>query len=315
MSALTVRDLHVHLQGEAGPIHIVRGLGFTLEAGRITGLAGESGCGKSITALALMGLLPATTARVKARSMSLGDVPLLEQDRREWQALRGRRLAMIFQDPGTALDPVFTIGSQLRAVASRQPAGAAVAPQMVLQALADTGFSDPADIAGAYPHQLSGGMRQLVMIAMARLTRPAVLLADEPTTALDVTTQAQVLRQLQQLAAEHGTAILLISHDLRVLAEVAQQVLVMYCGRLVEVADSGPLFSQPRHPYTAGLLAALPAPGKAARPIPGRVPAAGEALSACAFAPRCPQATARCRQVSPELSIHAGHRVACHHPL
>ena len=317
MSTLSVRDLHIALKTPRGNQPVVRGISFDLEAGEVTGLAGESGCGKSLTALALMGLLPRGLARVTARRAQLGGLALLEQSARQWRATRGRTVAMIFQDPATALDPVFSIGQQLSAVIRRQPGHSKATRQAALDALHNCGFAEPEDIFDAYPHQLSGGMRQLAIIAMASATRPRVLLADEPTTALDVSTQALVLQQLHALTERHGTAVLLISHDLRVLADHARQLLVMYCGQLVETAPSEVLFRQPRHPYSAGLLAAIPGLGECpvrARGIPGEVPAPGAALAACAFAPRCDRASRRCQHTAPQLAALGAGRVACHHP-
>jgi oligopeptide/dipeptide ABC transporter ATP-binding protein len=318
MSALSVRDLHIALNTAAGSQPVVRGISFDLEPGELTGLAGESGCGKSLTALALMGLLPPGLATVRAQRAQLGKLQLFGQSASQWRGLRGRAVAMVFQDPATALDPVFTIGQQLSTVLRRRGGGRQAVRASALQALHDSGFAEPEDIFAAYPHQLSGGMRQLAMIAMAGAARPSVLLADEPTTALDVTTQALVLRQLHALAERHGTAVLLISHDLRVLAAHARRLLVMYCGRLVETANAGSFFEQAHHPYSAGLLAAMPGLGASpqrAKCIPGQVPAPGELLEACAFAPRCQRASALCRDSTPQLAPLGSGRVACHHPL
>lgn len=318
MTALSVRDLHVRLHHRHGLVDVVRGISFDLEPGQITGMVGESGCGKSLTALALMGLLPATVAQVQAHRIRLGARQVQGFSERDWRKVRGKEISMAFQDPATALDPVFTVGNQLASVLRRQPHQPGSIHNQAIQLLAEIGFAQPVEILNAYPHELSGGMKQLVMLAMAGASRPSVLLADEPTTALDANTQVLVLNHLKRLAGTHQTAILLVSHDLRVLMNHAQQLLVMYCGRLVETGDAGQLLRQPHHPYSAGLLAAMPVlerRAKPVQPIPGQVPAIGDHLSACAFAPRCDRASRRCRTVTPELSQGARGRMACHHPL
>ena len=227
---------------------------------------------------------------------------------------------MIFQEPSTALDPVFSIGYQISSVIHRHTnMGKASARQTALRALEQGGFSDPQKVFSAYPHQLSGGMRQLTMIALAMATRPRVLIADEPTTALDVSTQSLVLEQLRKLRDKHGTAVLLVSHDLGVVAQCCARAMVMYCGRLVEQADYASLYRQPRHPYTAGLLASIPritAGGRVhTQAIPGRIPAPAEIPTGCHFADRCNRADELCRQRFPALVELQGSKVACHHPL
>jgi len=316
---LSVRDLRVSLRGPRGPVTVVDGVSFDLGAGEITGLAGESGCGKSVTALALMGLLPAGLAEVRAERMQFASQDLLPLGEPGWRKLRGRRMAMVFQDPLTALDPVFTVGWQIARAAARAanltPGAARTA---ALEALERVGFRAPGQASAAYPHELSGGMRQLAVIAMAVVSRPALLLADEPTTALDVTTQARVIRELAKLRDRSGTAILLISHDLGVIAQCASRAMIMYCGRVVERADCATLFRHPAHPYTAGLLDAMPRldtpSGHRVRPIPGQVPPPGQTTPGCAFEPRCHRASGACRETAPTLGRQGGTEVACHHP-
>ncbi len=257
--ALDARDLRVDLRTPAGFQPLVQGVDLALAAGEITGLAGASGSGKSLTALALMGLTAPHTFRIHCASLQLDGKALDPSLQRAMRAVRGPGIAMVFQDPATALDPVFTVGSQLRRVIRRLPGmSRRQAAVRALDALRAVGFKDPALIARRYPHELSGGMRQLCVIAMAHAVRPSVLLADEPTTALDACTQAQVLDQLQRLTEACGTAVLLITHDLRLLARYARQVSVMFRGRIVEQLESSHLHEPGRHPYTASLIEALP---------------------------------------------------------
>lgn len=318
---LSVRGLRVDLRRPGGraAIPLVRGVDLDLLPGRITGLAGESGCGKSLTLLALLGLLDGPALTMRADRLDLEGKDLLALDEAGWRVQRGRRLAMVFQDPGTALDPVFTVGRQLESALRRTGVDARKAAERCRRALTAVGFADPDDIRRAYPHQLSGGMRQLVMIAMARAVRPRVLLADEPTTALDVTTQARVINALRDTAERDGAAVLLVSHDLRVLAQCAAETRIMYAGRIVEHAPGRTLFEAPSHPYSAGLLAALPGIGnRRAVPIGGQVPAPERLPSGCAYRSRCARATGTCRDRQPELrESMRGTRsyVACHHPI
>jgi peptide/nickel transport system ATP-binding protein len=256
---LSVRNLQVSLLGAAGEMSIVKGLDLDLSPGQITGLAGASGCGKSMTALALMGMLPGRTGASTADRMQLGSTNLLTLGETGMRRLRGRRMALIFQDPATALDPVFRVGHQLQAVIRRtRGESAGQARNTALASLEAVGFADPHGIGYAYPHELSGGMRQLVMIAMATAVRPEILLADEPTTALDVTTQAVVLARLAGLADQQGTGILLISHDLAVIAQTASDCLIMAAGQIVEQGPCQSLFANPGHACSIDLLAAIP---------------------------------------------------------
>jgi len=300
---LEVRDLRVDFAAGAGWLRAVGGVSFRLEAGRTLALVGESGCGKSASALAIMGLLP-PGARM------IGDIRLLDG-----HAVRGRDVAMVFQDSTTGLNPAFTIGEQVAEVL-RQHAGLGRAAAMAgaVEMLARVRIPDPARRAAQYPHQLSGGMRQRVMIAQALICRPRLLIADEPTTALDVTVQAQILALLDELKRETGTAVLLISHDLGLVADHADDVLVMYAGRIAEQAPVATLFARPEHPYTVGLLGA--SPGVAAgsgrlASIAGAVPDPRALPAGCPFAPRCPFRVADCAAPPPIFDLGAGHGSAC----
>lgn len=254
---LSVRDLVVTLLGGPHPATVVDGIGFDLQAGEVLGLVGESGCGKTKTAEALMGLLPPELAETRAARMLLGEMDLATLPERALRRIRGRDISMVFQEPLTALDPVFQAGDPLTHVFRRHRGmNRHQARQAALEMLARVGFADPHGVLRSYPHELSGGMRQRVLVAMAMACHPRVLIADEPTTALDVTTQAQVLTQLTALAAAAGTAILLITHDLGIVAQYCDRALVMRRGRIVEDAPVERLFTQPSHPYTVELLAA-----------------------------------------------------------
>ncbi len=321
---LSVRQLRISLAALPHAPALVDGLDFELAAGEVLGLVGESGCGKSLTAAALLGLVLPETGQVSAAHIRLGNTELAQLDERGWRRLRGRDISMIFQEPLTALDPVLSIGQQLLAVIRRhRKVGRKVARQLALDSLQSVGISDAVHLVRQYPHQLSGGMRQRVMIAMAMLCQPQVLVADEPTTALDVTTQAQILQQLRQLARQTGTAVLLISHDLGVVASSCDRAMVMYCGRVVEEGPVDALFRRPRHPYTAALLAARPrlsATGiKPVAAIPGTVPAVSQLPAGCRFNTRCPQAGPACQNSPGWTTDQPGapsvHRYACHHPL
>jgi len=317
---LRVRNLGVAFQTPAGPERVVDGVSFDLYPGEIAGLVGESGCGKSVTARALLGLLPKRGATTEAATLQLAGTELSRLDQRGWRAVRGRDISMVFQEPGSALDPVFTIGQQLGEVIRRHRTRDRHAVRgQALEALAQGGFPEPGEVHDAYPHQLSGGMKQLAMLAMAMATRPRVLIADEPTTALDVSTQSLVLAQLLRLRDRHGTAILLVSHDLGVVAQSCDRAMVMYCGRIVEQAAYARLYRHPLHPYTRGLLQSVPrisaGPGQVARPIPGRVPPPAERGAGCQFADRCDRADEFCRRRFPAMRVIGESRVACHHPL
>jgi peptide/nickel transport system ATP-binding protein len=316
-SLLEVEDLAVAFRDEAGEVPVLDGVGLDLEAGATLGLVGESGCGKSVTALALMGLLPRPQARVTAGRIRFEGRDLLALPERELRALRGSRLAMIFQEPMTSLNPVLSVGDQLvEVIRYHRTMPARAARELARETLARVRIPEPARRLKQYPHELSGGMRQRVMIAMALVNRPALLVADEPTTALDVTIQAQILELIRALQAETGTAVLLITHDLGVVAETARDVAVMYAGRIVERAPVLALFEDPQHPYTIGLMGSIPRLDRRRdrlAVIPGSVPGPRAWGPGCRFAGRCPLADARCRAERPVLrELAPGHAVACH---
>ena len=311
---LEVSGLTVAFPTPSGTARAADGVSFSLQSGRTTALVGESGCGKSVTALALLGLIPAP-GRLEGGSIRFEGRELSGLAEKEFRPLRGAGLAMVFQEPLAALNPVQRVGDQVAEAfrlhhrcSSRQAWAEAVA---MLQRV---GIPDAPARARSYPHQLSGGMRQRTMIAMALVCRPAILVADEPTTALDVTVQAQILDLMKGLQRDLGTAILFISHDLGVVSEIADEVLVMYAGRIVEAAPAAELFAHPRHPYTRGLLETLPAraPRRGRLPaIPGSVPDLACLTEGCRFADRCPWADGVCRDDEPELTLRNGRRVAC----
>lgn len=321
-AVLSVRQLRLSLPINGQACELIKGIDLDLYAGEIVGLVGESGCGKSLTANALLGLLPSSAARLQAERLVLnGEQELAALDENHWGRLRGRRLAMIFQDPQSALDPVFTIGQQMLRVVQRHLAvDRREARSIASTNLAECGLNDSDRLLASYPHQLSGGMRQRVMIAMALSCEPAVLIADEATSALDISSRDQILSLLQQVADRHGTAILLISHDLAAVARICDYTLVMYAGRIVESGLTERLLNQPRHPYTAALLQAtprisLPRP-TAVEAIPGRVHALHQSPPGCAFAERCPTGTDLCKRQLPALEPDENARfLACHHPL
>ena len=312
---LAVTDLSIAFPSRAGSRRVVDRLSYTIGKGRTLGVVGESGCGKTVAALALLRLVP-PPGRVVGGSVRLGDVDLATLDERGLEAHRGQRVAMVFQDPSAALNPVQTIGQQVAEVfilhRKMKPGDAREA---AIDMIRQVGMPDPLRRADAYPHQLSGGMRQRAMIAMALACRPDLLIADESTTALDATVQAQILDLMQNLQDRFGTAIQFISHNLGVVASIAEEVMVMYAGRAVERAPAAAIFADPLHPYTKALLATLPRLGArrdVLPSIPGSVPPAGFALPGCRFAPRCPLADQDCRAAEPELTARAGGRaVAC----
>ncbi|MBN3189421.1 ABC transporter ATP-binding protein [Pectobacterium brasiliense] len=314
---LSVKDLSVTFAAPSGLLHPVRGISFEVKSRETLGIIGESGCGKSVTADALMGLLPARTSRVGGE-VSLNGQPLLSLSDEARRRLRGNALAMIFQDPLSSLNPVYTVGEQIEESLRQHTALSRQARKArVHELLTQVGMPDPAACAVSYPHRLSGGMRQRVMIAIAIACGPGLLIADEPTTALDVTIQAQILSLLDKLKAETDMGIVLITHDLSVVAQMCQRVLVMYLGEVVEQADVLTLFDHARHPYTQALLRAVPnldAPRKIELPeITGSVPPLSHPPAGCGFAPRCPLADERCHRSPPVLSTadESGHRVRC----
>jgi oligopeptide/dipeptide ABC transporter ATP-binding protein len=319
---LDVRNLTTVLETKPLPTTVVDDVSFSVELGRTVGVVGESGCGKSMTALSLMRILPEPPARIIAGEVWLDGRDLLELSERQMQRVRGSEIAMIFQDPATSLNPVLTIGDQLcEAILAHRDVTRRAARAEAIELLSLVRMPDPARRLEEYAHRLSGGMRQRVMIAMALAGRPKLLVADEPTTALDVTIQSQILDLLKDLQRKLGMGILLITHDLGVVAEMADRVLVMYAGRVVEDADVFDVFRRPQHPYTRGLLAATPQFAAAndetdanhrLTEITGIVPLLNDLPPGCAFAPRCPIAEARCQTERPALSKNSGtQQVAC----
>ena len=315
---LTVRDLRTHFFTEDGVVRAVDGVSLTVGARQTFALVGESGCGKSVTALSIMRLVPDPPGKIVSGEITLEGDSLTGLTERQMRSVRGGRVAMIFQEPMTSLNPVFTIGSQIvEAIDLHRKLPRRAAKGLAVEMLAQVGIPDPARRFKEYPHQLSGGMRQRAMIAMALSCDPELLIADEPTTALDVTIQAQILELLQQLQAERGLSILLITHDLAVVAEVADAVAVMYASKLVELADVEMLFERPLHPYTQGLFRSVPRLGQAKRrleTIPGNVPDPLMFPTGCKFHPRCPVGCelARCRTQEPELrEVAPKHWSAC----
>ncbi|MEE9686054.1 ABC transporter ATP-binding protein [Lelliottia amnigena] len=310
---LRLHNLNVKFSGS--PVSVLDGISLTVKSGETLALVGESGCGKSITSLALMGLLPAS-AQIVSGEMQFRRHDLRKLSPREYADLRGNELAMIFQEPMTSLNPAFTLGDQLsEAVIRHQKMSPSDAMAVALQILEKVQIPAPEMRLKSYPHQLSGGMRQRVMIAMALINHPRLLIADEPTTALDVTIQAQILSLLNTLKAETGTAVLMITHDLGVVAEVAQQVAVMYAGQVVEQGSVEAIFADPQHPYTIGLMGSIPSLGARKgqlSTIPGAVPLPEFMPKGCRFATRCPFAQTRCHEEKPGLNtLGAGHQVAC----
>ncbi len=311
---LAVRNLTVSFPTSDGPRRILAGIGYDIPPGRTLGVVGESGCGKSMTALALMGLVPHPGAA--GGSIRFEGNELLGQPEAAWRRLRGNRIAMIFQEPMTALNPVMTVGRQVaEAMVLHQDLGWKQAEERAVEMLGAVGIASPRQRAAAYPHQLSGGMRQRAMIAMALACRPALLIADEPTTALDVTIQAQILDLMQDLQDSIGMAIQFVSHNLAVVAEVSHEIIVMYAGRIVERAPAAEIFAAPLHPYTEGLIATLPDAAHRADRLPvikGGVPNLASTFVGCRFAERCPRVVPSCREAEPALADHGGgHLAAC----
>ncbi|MGE0352309.1 MAG: ABC transporter ATP-binding protein [Gemmatimonadales bacterium] len=316
MSALLeVRDLRVTFPTAAQPARPVDGVSFELERGKTLALVGESGCGKSLTSLALLRLVPAPGRIESGSVIRLEDLDILRLDDEALRGVRGRRIGMIFQDPMTSLNPVFRVGHQVaEGIRAHFPVSRREAADRAVSLLREVGIPDPERRAREYPHQLSGGMRQRIMIAIALACEPDVLIADEPTTALDVTVQAQILEILDRLRETRGLAVLLITHDLGIVAGRADRVAVMYAGRIVEQAPTASLFERPSHPYTRGLLASVPRLGGALHrlsPIGGSVPTPDAWPDGCRFRPRCPQAFARCTDDPPPLDVAPGHWMRC----
>jgi len=317
MSALLEVDgLRTSFRVEAGEFSAVDGVSFSLDAGRTLGLVGESGCGKSVTALSIMGLVPAPAGRIVSGAIRFEGVDLLQLSAAELRELRGDRISMIFQEPMTSLNPAFTVGEQIvEGILRHRRSSREEARSRAIEMLRRVHIPSPEKRFDDYPHRLSGGMRQRVMIAMALACEPKLLIADEPTTALDVTIQAQILDLMRTLRKETGTAIILITHDLGVVAELADEVAVMYSGRIVERAPVDTLFARPQHPYTVGLLGSIPRLDLEQERLPaieGAVPNPLAPVSACRFHPRCPFAIEKCHRDDPTtMSVGERHVAAC----
>jgi peptide/nickel transport system ATP-binding protein len=317
---LAVRDLRTHFFNEDGVTRAVDGVSFEIAPGETLGIVGESGCGKSVTALSVLRLLPAKLGRTVGGTITFEGRNLLDIPEDEMRTVRGNAIAMIFQEPMTSLNPVLTVGHQIaESIRIHQGKSKKEARQRAGDMLELVKIPDARKRLDDYPHQFSGGMRQRVMIAMALACNPRLLVADEPTTALDVTIQAQILKLMLELKERTGAAVILITHDLGVVAETCQRVMVMYAGRKIEEASVEALFDNPAHPYTRGLMASIPRLNKrlGAKPrlseIPGMVPNLREPITGCAFAPRCAHVTPRCLAEAPELrEVEPGHIAACH---
>jgi len=319
VALLEIEDLRVRFRTRDGVVKAVDGVSLSLDRGRTLGIVGESGSGKSVTALTVMGLTRLPNATVEGRVL-LDGLDLLSLPADELRHVRGRRVAMIFQDPLSSLHPLYKVGWQIvEAIRAHEHVSETIARRRALEALREVGIPSAAERIDSYPHELSGGTRQRVMIAMALVLDPEILIADEPTTALDVTVQAQILDLIRNLQEEHGTAVVLITHDLGVVAETADEVAVMYAGRVAERGALDTVLDTPEHPYTWGLLNSIPARGASAterlEPIKGSPPSLIHVPSGCAFHPRCPHAFSVCPQQEPALlESQPGHAVACHLP-
>jgi peptide/nickel transport system ATP-binding protein len=322
MALLEVENLQTHFGTPDGVVRAVEGLSFHVDAGETLAIVGESGCGKSVTSMSVLRLIQTPPGKI-AGSIRFQGREILKLSEPEMRDIRGNSISMIFQEPMTSLNPVLTVGKQIgETVQLHQGMNSRDAEQKAIEMLTLVGIPAPARRVREYPHQLSGGMRQRVMIAMALACNPKLLIADEPTTALDVTIQAQILDLMRDLKTRLGSAIMLITHDLGVVAEMAQRVVVMYAGRKVEEAPVNEIFARPLHPYTRGLIGAVPMLGSSLREggrgklaeIPGLVPSLRRPIVGCAFAGRCPMATDLCREIAPAIEQKApAHTVACHY--
>ncbi|HEX6769284.1 MAG TPA: ABC transporter ATP-binding protein [Candidatus Binatia bacterium] len=317
---LQVKNLRTSFFTPEGEVRAIDGISFEIAEGRTLGLVGESGCGKSVTSLSIMRLIPSPPGKIVGGEIIYRGKDLLKLGNEEMRKIRGNEISMIFQEPMTSLNPVFTVGNQIgEAIKLHQGLDKQATRAKTIEMLRLVKIADPESRVDAYPHQLSGGMRQRVMIAMALSCNPSLLIADEPTTALDVTIQAQILDLMKELQQKIGMALLLITHDLGVVAEQADDVAIMYAGKMVERSNTKEIFTKPFHPYTVGLLNSLPSTGSAKKhrldAIPGVVPNPLHLPSGCRFRDRCPKAADLCAQQEPELvAKEPGHTVACHFP-
>lgn len=314
---LRIDDLKVNFTTYAGEVQAVRGVSLSVNQGESIAIVGESGCGKSVTAQTMMKLIPTPPGKIVAGSIKFLDREIVSMSEKQMQAIRGKEIGMIFQDPMTSLNPTMTVGKQIMEVLSKQQTlGKDQQVKKVVEMLRLVGIPNPETRMRQYPHQFSGGMRQRVMIAMALVCNPKLLIADEPTTALDVTIQAQIMELMQELKDRLGTSIILITHDLGVVAGFAERIIVMYAGRVIESGTTRDIFYNPRHPYTRGLLKSIPRPGQCVKeklmPIPGRPPDLISPPGGCAFWPRCSQAMKVCQQIEPSTTeVSPGHKVVC----
>jgi oligopeptide transport system ATP-binding protein len=316
MPLLTVTDLRTHFHTRDGVVRAVDGVSFSLEKGETLGIVGESGSGKSVTCTSLLGLIPQPPGRIESGTAMFDGVDLLHCTPKVARSIRGRRIAMIFQDPMTSLNPYLRISDQLiEPLLIHETITRRAALERATSALEEVGIQDAARRVLCYPHEFSGGMRQRVMIAMALITRPELLIADEPTTALDVTVQAQILELIRRLQRERGMAVIFITHDLGVVAGLCDRVQVMYAGRIVETASTADLFARPQHPYTRALQRSIPSlqpKGRTLFAIPGLPPDLTRPIAGCPFAPRCAEAIEACRQLTPSLAeVAPRHGSAC----
>ncbi len=313
--ALEVRDLSIVFDTRRGSVRAIDGISFQMQRGEVLGIVGESGAGKSLTGNALIGLLQAP-GRISAGSIHLDGLRIDNLEREAQRRLRGKRIGAIFQDPLTSLDPLMTVGDQLiETIRTHLPMTAAAAKRRALDLLAEVGIADPTNRLQQYPHQFSGGMRQRIVIALAIAAEPDVIVADEPTTALDVSVQAQILALLRRLARDHGTAIMLVTHDMGVIAEIADRVAVIYAGRLVEIGPVAEVLHAARHPYTNGLMSLIPSLTRREERLPqivGSMPRPGQWPGGCSFHPRCPKAGPRCASEVPRPAAVETLQVACH---
>lgn len=315
MSLLEVKNLEASIKTKTGAIHAIEDISFSMEKGEILGVVGESGCGKSMTALSILRLLPTPPIEISGGQILYDGQDLLKMNKASIRSIRGNRISMIFQEPMTSLNPVYTVGNQImEAIHFHRKVSRKVCWEQAVKMLKMVGIPAPEQRMKEYPHQLSGGMRQRVMIAMALSCQPELLIADEPTTALDVTIQAQILDELKRLQKQTGTAIMLITHDLGVVADMAQKVLVMYAGKVVEYADTIDIFSRPLHPYTEGLLKSIPRLNQSVEKlhvIDGMVPSLSQMPKGCRFCPRCEYATKYCQEYEPPMLVCDNRKVRC----